>query len=297
MKYFHKLSNVAQGAWLNVLACFFASIMVAIVHHLSKDFHVFFIVMLRNLFGLAFFLPHFFRSQGSVFKTSHLKLHLTRGVIGMTSMFFWFYSVSILPLAEATAISFVGPILTMMVAVFFLKEKVHHNVWIACFVGFLGVLITIRPGFRELHFAHLSNLIAVALWAITNALIKTMTKTEKPQTIVAYMTLVMFFFSIPFAAFYMQVVDLESAIYFVLLGLFSNLTHLCISSALSKADLSYIQPFDFTRLIFTVIIAYFLFSEPLDYWVFIGSAVIFLGIMITASKKSRWKKNIEPVIN
>lgn len=297
MNYFNKLPHHTQGALYNILACLFASIMVAIVHHLSRDFHVFFIVMLRNLFGLAFFVPHLFHGEKSIFKTKHIKLHLTRGLIGMTSMFFWFYSVSVLPLAEATSISFAGPILTMLVAVFFLKEKIHPNVWIAVIIGFIGVLLIIRPGFKELHFAHLSNIIAVSLWAVTNALIKTMTKTEKPQTIVAYMSLVMFVFSIPFAVFHLQVVDFECVTYFVLLGIFSNLTHICISMSLSKADLSFIQPFDFTRLIFTVIIAYFFFGEPLDYWVFIGSAVIFSGIIITTSSKSRWKKNVEPVIN
>ncbi len=295
--YINKFSNNAQGAFYNVLACFFASIMVAIVHHLAKDFHVFFIVMLRNLFALAFFLPHFFYGKKSIFKTNNLQLHVSRGIIGMSSMFFWFYSVSVLPLAEATSISFVGPILTTIVAVLFLKEKAKANVWIAVIIGFAGVMIILRPGFKQLQLAHLSNIMAVTLWAVTNCLIKTMTKTEKPQTIVAYMSLVMFIFSIPFGLFHLQAVDLNAVICFVFLGIFSNLTHMSLSIALSKADLSFVQPFDFTRLIFTIIIAYFFFSEPLDSWVLIGSAVIFLGIITATSKKESWKKKIEPVIN
>lgn len=117
-----------------------------------------------------------------------------------------------------------------------------------------------------------------------------MTKTEKPQTIVAYMSFIMFVCSIPFAWPYMKTITLVDFLWFSALGAVSNLLHIAISSAYSKADLSHVQPFDFTRLIFTAIISYFAFGEIIDVWVIIGSLVILCGVIIIMPRSQKRKQ-------
>lgn len=290
MPYFHKFSDNTQGIFYALLSCLFASFLIALVRHLSADFHILFIVMMRNFFGLMFFLPQILYDHKKVFYTNHLKLHILRGVNGLASMMIWFYVVTILPLSEAVSISFIIPILTTVVAIIFLKEKVKSHTWIASFIGFAGILIILRPGFKEFNPAYFFSFASVILWVISNIIIKVMTKTEKPHTIVAYMSFIMFICSVPFAFPYLEPINFNNFLWFAALGAVSNLLHIFISSAYSKADLSYVQPFDFTRLIFTAIISYFAFGEIIDIWVIVGSMVILCGVIIVMPKRQR-KKN------
>lgn len=282
---FLKLSNNSQGICYAILSCFLASVLIALVRYLSAEFNIFFIVMLRNLFGLLFFMPQILHDYKKVLATKKVKLHLFRGVNGLASMMIWFHVVTVLPLSEAVSISFIIPILTTAVAIIFLKEKVKSHSWIASFIGFIGILIILRPGFKEFNPAYFYSFASVILWVISNILIKVMTKTEKPQTIVAYMSFVMFICSIPFALPYFEAISFTNLLWFAALGAVSNLLHIFISSAYSKADLSYVQPFDFTRLIFTAIISYFAFGEIIDIWVVIGSLVILCGVIIVMPKR------------
>ena len=234
-------------------------------------------------------MPQIIKNHKGIFKTNKLHLHIFRGVNGLASMLIWFHVVAVLPLSEAVAISFIIPILTTVAAIIFLKEKVKTNSWIASFIGLAGILIILRPGFKEFNSTYFYSFASVFLWIISNIVIKVMTKTDKPQTIVAYMSLVMLVCSIPFALPHLQPLNLESLLWFALLGLISNLTHICISNAYAKADLSYIQPFDFTRLIFTAIISYFAFGEVVDFWVVVGSVVILCGVIIVIPKRKKQK--------
>jgi drug/metabolite transporter (DMT)-like permease len=265
-------------------------VLIALVRHLSADFHIFFIVMVRNLFGLVFFLPQILHNYKGILKTSKPHFHIFRGVNGVISMVIWFHVVTVLPLSEAVSISFIIPILTTIVAIIFLKEKVGTHSWIASLFGFIGILIILRPGFKEFNNAYFYSFASVILWVISNIIIKLMTKTEKPQTIVAYMSIVMLICSIPFALPHLKALNFEDLFYFAALGLVSNLTHICISNSYAKADLSYVQPFDFTRLIFTAIISYFAFGEVIDFWVIFGSLVILCGVIIVIPRNKNWRK-------
>jgi drug/metabolite transporter (DMT)-like permease len=292
MNFYRKLSSNSQGIFFAILTCFFVSVLVAIVRHMSEQFNTFFIVMMRNIFGLMFFMPQILRDYKSVFKTKRLHLHIFRNVNGLISMFVWFYVITLLPLSEAVSITFVVPIITTLAAMFFLKEKVTRKTWAAILIGLVGVLIIIRPGFREFKFAYLLALFSTCLWAVSNVLVKMMTDTEKPKTIVAYMSLIMLIISIPFALPYLKPLTMTDVFWFFLMGAISNLSHMSMSIAYSKTDLSLVQPFDFTRLIFTSVIAYFAFGEVVDIWVVFGSLIILFGVIAVPPRKKKEKKII-----
>ncbi len=259
--------------------------MVSIVRHLSESFNVFFIVMMRNIFGLMFFAPQIFHNYQKVFATSKFKLHLLRNVNGLISMIVWFYTITLIPLSEAVSITFLIPIFTTVAAMFFLKEKVKKETWLAIIIGFIGVLIIVRPGFREFKPAYLLALLSALLWSFSNIMVKTMTKTEKPKTIVAYMSLIMLVISIPLALPHLQTFNLHDLFWFAALGIISNLSHTAMSLSYSKTNLSTVQPFDFSRLIFTAIISYFAFGEKIDLWVVFGAIVILCGTIIVTPKR------------
>lgn len=275
-----------RGIFEITLSCFLLSIVVALVRHLNQNFHIFFIVMMRNLFGLIFLLPQFIKNRGTIFQTKNIYLHVFRGGNGTISMFFWFYAVNSLPLSEAVSLSFLTPIVTTIASMIFLKEKVSKNIFMASFISFIGVIIILRPGFHKFDEGYIFSFCSIIFWTISNLIVKVMTKTDKPQTIVAHMTFFMFIFSMPFALPYLAPLNLTAFIEFFILGIISNISYKLIAEAYSKNDLSILQPFDFSRLIFTSFVAYFIFDEKLDIWVFVGSLIILFGLILIVKKKS-----------
>jgi S-adenosylmethionine uptake transporter len=275
-----------RGIFEITLSCFLLSIVVALVRHLNQNFHIFFIVMMRNLFGLIFLLPQFIKNRGTIFQTKNIYLHVFRGGNGTISMFFWFYAVNSLPLSEAVSLSFLTPIVTTIASMIFLKEKVSKNIFMASFISFIGVIIILRPGFHKFDEGYIFSFCSIIFWTISNLIVKVMTKTDKPQTIVAHMTFFMFIFSMPFALPYLEPLNFTAFIEFFILGIISNISYKLIAEAYSKNELSILQPFDFSRLIFTSFVAYFIFDEKLDIWVFVGSLIILFGLILIVKKKS-----------
>ena len=268
-----------------ILSCFLLSIVVALVRHLNQQFHIFFIVMMRNFFGLIFLLPQFIKNRGTIFQTKNIYLHVFRGGNGTISMFFWFYAINSIPLSEAVSLSFLTPIVTTIASMIFLKEKISKNIFMASFVSFIGVIIILRPGFHKFDEGYIFSFCSIIFWTISNLIVKTMTKTDKPRTIVAHMTFFMFIFSMPFALPYLAPLDFTAFIEFFILGIISNISYKLIAEAYSKNELSFLQPFDFSRLIFTSLVAYFVFNEKIDIWVFIGSLIILFGLILIIKKK------------
>lgn len=289
MNYFKKFSDNSHAIFFAILTCLLVSIFVSIVKYLSFDFHPFFIVFMRNLFGFLFFLPLIIKTKAQIFKTKTLNLHIIRGLNGWIGMLIWFYVVNLIALPELIAMTFLVPIVTTLGAMVFLHEKVSKNIWFSLITGFFGILFITRPGFRELNYGYLLMLTVPFSWSFTNLLIKKMTKTEKPKVIVLYMSTIMFLFSIPLGFIFYQEVNIEQLFWFIALGVLSSLSHVTMSHAFSKADLSVVQPFDFLRLIFTSIIAYFAFGQKLDIYTFIGSIIIMIGVIFLAPKRK--KKN------
>lgn len=287
MRKFHNLSNNSKAIYYAVLTCFLVSVLIAIVRHLSSHFHIFFIVMMRNFFAFTLFIPLMIKSRQHLFRTQKLHLHFARNLNGLIAMLIWFYTITLIPLSEAVAITFMGPIVTTIAAMWLLKEKIHARSWIALTIGLLGVLIVIRPGFNQFKLAYLFALITIFLWAISNILVKVMTKTDKPETIVAYMSFIMLVFSLPLGLMHVSEMNLSDVFWLAMLGLFSNLSHMSMSTAYSKADLSLVQPFDFTRLIFTSVISYFAFDEIIDFWTTIGALIILAGTIFIAPKSKK----------
>lgn len=267
-----------------IFTCFLLSIIITLVRDLNQKYHIFYIVMMRNFIGIIILIPQFIKYKKSLFKTKNIHLHIFRGANGTISMFLWFSAIISLPMSEAISLSFLTPIATTLASKYFLKERVNKNIFKSCIIGFIGVLIIIRPGFNEFKHGYIFCFGSIISWTISNLTVKTMTKTDKTRNIVAQMTIFMFLFSLPFAIPNIEKIDSVSLVKFLFLGIISNLCYKLIAQAYRKNDLSVLQPFDFSRLIFTSIIAYFVFNEKPDLAVFIGSGVILMGIILSLKK-------------
>ena len=282
-------SQDAQAISWMVINCFWFAIMTAMIRYISAEIHPFMIVFFRQIGALLIMTPWFFKQKMEVFTTErHKGIHFARALAGLAAMELWYYSISILPMPDAVALSFTTPLLTLVAAVLFLKEKVNYRKWIGLFTGLLGTLIILRPGTGVFQPEALLVVLTALCWAASNTLIKFLSQKDTPQTIVFYMTLFMLPLSLPFALMEWQTPTFIQLLWLLGIGAISHISFICLSTAIAKADISVVLPFDFTKLVFVSIIAYAIFDEIVDIWIITGSMVI-IASAVYASRKIKEK--------
>lgn len=285
----HYIKPDLHGIALMIVSCFWAAMMVSIIRYLSKDLHALLIVFFRNFFSFILLLPWLMQSGIKTLKTKKIKLYLSRAVIGLGAMMCWFYALSLVPVSEATALSFTTPLFTALGAIFILKEKYNTARILALIVGFIGAIIILKPGFKNFDPNSLFVIATATFWAFSSMLIKTLSKTEVPQVIVFYMVSIMSVLSIPLALIFWKTPDLNQFLWLIALGFVANQFQITLSRAYAKSDLTLLMPFDFARLIFVSIIAYFAFNEIVEITSIIGTVIILLSsiYVLRHERKSR----------
>ena len=277
---------VVGALWMCAAACCFA-LMVNLVRHLTQSLDPLQVVFFRSAFGLLAMLPWLIGRGPLVLRTRRLGLHLLRAAIGIVAMVCWFTSLALLPLAEATALSFTAPMFTTLLAVLLLGEALRARRWSAIALGFLGALIILRPGFEALQPAALLAIATALVWAGSTILVKVMARTESAGAIVTYLALFSTPLSFAAAWFVWQTPTLGELGWAALLGLAGSAGHLCMTRALASAEASAVVPFDYLRLPVVALIAYFAFGEVPDRWVWLGGALIALSGLYIAQREAK----------
>ncbi len=276
------------------MACF--STMNVVIRLLSDSMASTQMVFLRNLFSLALivFWACLMQRRHPRFPTMRLKSHFWRATFGVAAMELWFYAITIMPLTLATALSFTTPIFATIFAIVFLREHAGLRRWGAIIAGFAGMLIILRPGSSDVDWQAVIVLFSSGMMAIASVLVKTLTRTEPPETIVFYMAL----FMVPWSALpvigHWQDVTTPQLLLVLLIALFSTSAHLLLTRAYMRADMVVLMPFDFTRLIFTALMAHALFGEMLDMPTIAGSLIIVASTVYIAHREARFGKRKEP---
>ncbi len=281
------LSAPVRGALYMTAAALGFSFMNILIRILSAELEPLQIAFFRNFFALSFMLPWLIRHGTGALRTERLTLHLWRALIGLGAMVFWFYSVSLLPLAEAVALNFTVPLFVTVGAALVLGEIVRARRWAATVVGFLGVLIIVQPGFAEVTWVMGLPILAAAMMAIATLIVKRLSETESTGAIVIYMNLFLTPLSLVPALFVWRWPSGETWLFLILLGFFATLAHLALTRAYVCADASAVMPFDYARLPLVAMIAYFAFGETPDAWTWVGGAVIASAAIYIAHREAR----------
>lgn len=249
------------------------------------------IVFFRNLFGLVALAPFILRSGLAQMRTRRLKLHILRGAIHLTAMISWFWALTLIPLADATALGFMGPAYVAIGAILFMGESSRLNRWVSILVGFVGMLVILRPGFVEISTGSLLVIYGTVAISVAKLVTKRLTETEPMAAIVAYMSLIITVFSFVPALFVWTWPSWELLAWFVGMGAISSLGHISQVTSYRDGDLTFVEPAAFVRLIWAALIGYVFFAELPEFWTWVGSAIIIIGaLMLVRSEKSTEKK-------
>lgn len=290
--HFLSLDKNIQGILHMITACFWFALMATMIRHVSQTMPPFEMVFFRNLFSVIIALPWAYKIGFKNIKTTRWSLYIYRTISGVIAMSMLFYSISIIPLTDAIALTFVVPISSTILAIIFLKEKVDMYRWMAIGIGFIGVLFILRPGGDSFHYASLFVLVTAICWSVSNILVKKLTNTDDAKTIVFIAMVMMTPFSLPLAIPSWQEPTFTEILWLIALGWTSNQAQISMAHAYSKSDINVVLPFDFSRLVFITIFAYVFFSEVIDKWTAIGAIIIFTSSVYVARKEKnrRMKK-------
>lgn len=289
------LSAPVQGALYMTAASFLFAAMNGAIRLLADGWgsadgsglHPFQIAFLRNVCALAFMLPWLMHHGTTALRTPRLSLHLWRAAIGLCAMLTWFSAVAYLPLAEAVALNFTAPLFATAGAALILGEVVRARRWTATAVGFLGMLIILRPGFTEFTPLMTLPVIAACFMACSVLIVKSLSRTEAPAAIVLYMNLLLTPLSLLPAVFVWRWPTLTELALGIFIGGCAALAHNAFTRAFKLADASAILPFDYARLPFVALIGFFLFAERPDIWTWVGAAVIAGAAIYIAHRESQ----------
>lgn len=277
-------------AWMFV-HCVMITAMSTIVRFMAVDFPIPQLVFFHNVIPLICLLIWrlFRRPEGASFLPSMPRnkapLYLARSIPGTIAWILFFYAVTQMPLADVTAVSFTGPLFTTLLAVFLLKETIGLHRIIGLAVGFIGMMIVIQPGMNSFQPGSLVIMGAVVIWAFVDISIKVLGRTEPVFNQTFYLTLCVSLFSLPIALSQWHMPQAADWPALIVLGLLFLLNIIAVTNAYKHADFSVVMPVDFSRLVMTAAVGYFVFQEKLSLATIIGSAVIISSILYIAHRE------------
>ena len=251
------------------------TLLAVVIRHLQGKYSVLEMIFLRSAVSLLLILPWAVHAGVMHLRTRRLGLHVFRNVVHYLGNVGWFIGVTLVPLADLSALQFTVPLFTIVLAAIVLREAVGAHRWGATFVGFIGALVIIRPGFVEIGAGTVAVVLSAMFYAASQVSTKALSRTDSPNLILFYMAVIFVPISAVPAAFDWTTPDFEDTVPILLLGVFGVLAHACIIRAFAAADASFVMPFDFLRLPIAALFGFVLYLERPDIWVWAGAVIIF----------------------
>ncbi len=278
-----------RGALWMLVAALTMTLQSAIVKDLGATIDSFEIAFFRGLFGTLLVLPVAIRRLHLRDLSHNLGLHTGRTIAGVTSLICTFYAFTEMPLADATAIMFTMPVFMIVLAVVFLGESAGWWRTTATLIGFLGVVIVVRPGTAAFDPVSLIALFGALLHAVVGVFVKKMARVEPPELIMLYFSLlatVVFFLPTLYVWHNPTPGELASLGAVAVLGIVNQV---CFIAACRVGEMTVVAPLDYTRLLFAGILGYAVFGEIPDGVAAIGALFIIASgfLILRTSAASR----------
>jgi drug/metabolite transporter (DMT)-like permease len=275
--------NIFKAVSLKIGSTMAFAMMGALGRYLGSAIPLGEIVFCRGLFALIPIVLFFgWRGQLSgALRTSRLSAHLVRGSFSVIGTFCTFGALARLPIADVTAIAFIAPLITVVFAAIFLKEKVHVYRWSAVAVGFSGVILMLSPYFHN--HAALDTAMTIGLvLALMNAFtaggatiqIRRLTSTETSASIVVIMTLIVMAASLVTAPFGWRMPTGWELTLLIGIGIFGGLGQMLFTESYRYAPASFLAPFDYTAMLWAFLLGFWMFGEVPTIYVVIGAIIV-----------------------
>ena len=257
---------------------------------LAADYAVPQIMFFRALFVLLPILALILMQRNpALLRTQHLSGHFWRSLVGTISMFCLFYSFYLLPLADAIAVGFMGPVFSTLFAIIFLREPALRRHWIALGAGFVGVLVMTRPGGGVVNWLGLGVALAgTVFYGLAHTHIRRLGRTESPLTTVYFFSLfVIAATALMLPWVWKQPTSAQDWGLLIITGCFAFIGQLFLTKSYQYAPAATVSPFNYSGLIWAVIFGYLLWDEQPTPPIFLGATIVMAAGVYLAWSENR----------
>ncbi|WP_048305595.1 DMT family transporter [Halomonas sp. PR-M31] len=291
------MSSTLLGIVYMCLGVLFLALGDAVAKWLSESYAPVQIVFFRMLIALPLImLIARFNGGLRTLGTRRPLIHLLRGLIATVITFSFIVGLSLLPLAEVTAIAFAAPLFIALLSVPLLGERVERLPLIASFIGFAGVLIVVRPGAAGFQIGALVVLLAAICYALLMITARLYGGREYLWAMVFYVTLVPLIVSALLLPLFWKPPQLVHWLGFVSAGVMGVAAMAFITLAFQHAPASIAAPFDYTAMVWAMLLGWLFWGELPDTWVYVGTAVIIVSGLLVAFHERRLSIKARPTL-
>lgn len=276
-------------AWMSGALLSFC-VMALSIRGLAGTLNIFEILAIRNGAGVVILLALALARPDlrPALRPRRMELHILRNVVHYAAQFAWAMSLTLLPLATAFALEFTSPALTGILAALFLGERLTPSRIGAIVLGFLGVLVILRPGIETFRPAAFLMLGAAIGFALNNIVTKKLTGEVSTFAILFWMNVI----QLPLALlgadpFFWAKLGAPLIAPVTGVAIAGIVAHYCLTNALRWGDATIVIPMDFLRIPLIALVAWSVYGEPLDVFVFAGAALIVLGVLWNLRAETR----------
>lgn len=286
--------NLRGAVWMTISACGFTCNNALIKALYGQGLDPFQVALARSVFALVALLPLLYSTGFGVLRTKYPGIHFLRGLFGGGAMLCGFYAVTQLPLAEMTALSFTTPLFMIVLAVVLLREPVRWRRWTATVVGFIGVLIMVRPGAEAFDPAAIVALGMAFGIAMAVTLLKRLPPGESHIAMLFYFCIVAIAMAAVPAALVWQDASLVQWLLMALVGFLGVGSQGLLIRAFRAGEATFVAPFDYSKILVAGILGFFLFGEVPDALGLTGAAVIIASTVYIARREAGMNRRVAP---
>jgi drug/metabolite transporter (DMT)-like permease len=283
--WFRRLPPNVQGALWLVSGGFIFTCNGVMIRLLSEQVESVQTAFFRAFFSVLMLLPLMLSGRVKPWHSTRIHGHFWRTFMGTVSMVLGFYAVSMLPLADATALGFSQPLFSVCVAALVLREKVRWRRWSATIVGFIGVLVMVRPGAGSLQPGALIALTNALTVALSILLVRRLSNSESPLMILTqfaiWSTLLL---AVP-AIWVWRWPDAWGWVLAIGVSASATIGQYFWVQAFKAGEMSAVAPFEYLRLPFAVFMGWLIWGQMPEIWTYVGAAIVIASALYIAQRE------------
>ncbi len=274
------------SAVLSTIAALSTTIKLSSTKFLEQEISTSFSVFITSCFSLLLLMPFLFINKKMVFRTKVLHLHCLRAIFSVSTLICTYYAYRNLPISFATSVGMSGPLFSIVLSVIFFKEKIGFKKCIIIFLGYVGVIILIRPDNIFINLSTISIILATILASTILIIVKFILRTDSILTNMLYTNVSNTIVALIFSINEWQPITMENLLILFIIGFLSATIQVCTIIALKYSQPSFVAPFEYTRLVFAITIGFIVFDERVDFYTILGGVIIIASIyLLTFSNK------------
>jgi drug/metabolite transporter (DMT)-like permease len=288
----HKL-NLLKGIFITISAYFFFAISSAFVRTL-KNVPTIEIVFFQMFIPLLCIIPLIAINGLHKLKTKIFHIHLIRDIVGLVYYFFYFLAIKRIDLIDATVLAFTSPFYIPIICRIWLKEKMQKEIWWAVFIGFMGIVLILKPGTEIFHLGSIVGIFSGIMSALALTTISVLNrKEERLLSTLFYFFLLSSILSFPLLIFYWKTPTFLEFLLLLGVGITSFFAQMLLTKAYKYGTASFLSPLSYSIIIFTSLLSWIFFKLPPGWISFIGIILIIFGGSLTFILKKEPKTVLE----